>query len=50
MNKKNKKGPVYTQRAVITTSRENAQDILDYTYWGVGYIYWFGSYWAVYSR
>lgn len=38
------------QRGCVTTSRENAQDMLDYLFNGIGYIFYFGSYWSVYTR
>ena len=49
MLKKNRKS-LYRQVACVTSNRQNAQDILDYVFNGIGYIYWFGDYYAVYSK
>lgn len=49
MKNKNKATRRYVQRGCVTSSYAEAQDMLDYRFNGVGYIYWFVSYWAVYS-
>lgn len=40
----------YTQKGCVTSNYQNALDMLDYTFNGEGYVYWFGSYWAIYTR
>lgn len=44
------RGPQWVQRGCVTTTRENAQDMLDYQFAGIGYIYWFVSFYAVYTK
>ena len=39
----------YTQRGCVTTNRNAAFDMLDYMFDSKGYVYWFGSYWAIYA-
>jgi hypothetical protein len=49
MNKLKRLGPKYTQRGCVTSSYSNAAEMLDYQFNGIGYVFWFGSYWAVYT-
>lgn len=49
MKNKVNKSKKYIQRGCVTSSYANALDMLDYQFNGVGYIYHFGTYWAVYT-
>ena len=48
LNKKRNSG--FVQRGAVTSSLDNAREMLKSHFGGTGYIYWFGSFWAVYTR
>lgn len=40
----------FIQRGCVTSIQQAAFDMRDYYFGGGGYVYWFGTYWCIYTK